>query len=151
MYILNYFQNVPKTLSQALQSASTENDAEMSVMNLTSRETEEVTKEVTVLKNKGAKRGKYIKWTAEERVEIGDHAVRNGITQTVRQFKGKYPRITKQTVSDFKKAFIKAKQAVNGPVSEIGFRKRGRPALLPDDLMKKTIETVEALRLKVLQ
>ena len=85
MYILNYFQNVPKTLSQALQSASTENDAEMSVMNLTSRETEEVTKEVTVLKNKGAKRGKYIKWTAEERAEIGEHAVRNGITQTVRQ------------------------------------------------------------------
>ena len=148
MSILHYFQNVPKTPSQALQSASTENDAEVSVLNLSSRETEEVTKEVVVLENKGAKRGKYIKWTAEERAEIGEHAVRNGVTQTVRHFKGKYPRITKQTVSDFKKAFIKAKQAVNGPVSEIGFRKRGRPALLPDDLMTKTIETIEALRLK---
>ena len=106
MSVLNYFRNVPKTLSQALESISAENDAEMSVMYLISRETEEVTKEVTVLKNKGAKRGKYIKWTAEERAEIGEHAVRNGITQTVRQFKGKYLQITKQTVSDFKKAFI---------------------------------------------
>ena len=56
--------------------------------------------------------------------------------------------ITKQTVRDFKKAFIQAKQAAVWPVNEITFRKRGRPALLPDDLMKKTIETIQALRLK---
>ena len=61
--------------------------------------------------------------------------------------KGKYPRLTKQTVSDFKKAFIQAKQTAVGPVNEITFRKRGRPALLPDDLMKKTIQMIQALRL----
>ena len=33
-------------------------------------------------------------------------------------------------------------------MNEITFRKRGRPALLPDDLMKKTIETIQDLRLK---
>ena len=32
-------------------------------------------------------------------------------------------------------------------MNEITFRKRGRPALLPDDLMKKTIEMIQALRL----
>ena len=62
--------------------------------------------------------------------------------------KGRYPQLTKQTVSDFKKASIHAKQTTDGPVSEISFRKRGRPALLPEDLMKKTIETIQALRLK---
>ena len=65
----------------------------------------------------------------------------------MRLLKGKYPRITKQTASDFKKAFIQAKQTAVGPVNEITFRKRGRPALLPDDLMKKTIEMIQALRL----
>ena len=65
----------------------------------------------------------------------------------MRLLKGKYPRITKQTTSDFKKAFIQAKQTAVGPVNKITFRKRGRPALLPDDLMKKTIEMIQALRL----
>ena len=118
------------------------------VVNLTGRETEEVTNEVTMLEKKGRKRRNYIKWTAEERAEIGQHAVRYGVNQTVRLLKGKYPRLTKQTVSDFKKAFIQAKQTAVGPVDEITFRKRGRPALLPDDLMKKTMETIQALRLK---
>ena len=120
----------------------------MDVVNLTASETEQVTKEFTVLENKGTKRGKYIKWSAEERAEIGQHAVRHGVNQTTCLLKGKYPRLTKQTVSDFKKAFIQAKQTTDGPVSEISFRKRGRPALLPEDLMKKTIETIQALRLK---
>ena len=121
-----------------MSSAPTEEDR-MDVVNLTARETEEVTKEFTVLENKVQ---------SEERAEIGQHAVRHGVNQTVRLLKGKYPRLTKQTVSDFKKAFIQAKQTTDGRVSEISFRKRGRPALLPDDLMKKTIETTQALRLK---
>ena len=100
-----------------------------------------------MLEKKGRKRRNYIKWTAEERAEIGQHAVRHGLNQTVRLLKGKYRRLTKQTVSDFKKAFIQAKQTAVGPVNEITFRKRGRPALLPDDLMKKTIEMIQALRL----
>ena len=130
-----------------MSSAPTEEDR-MDVVNLTARETEEVTKEFTMLENKGTRRGKYFKWSAEERAEIGQHAVRQGVNQTVRLLKGKYPRLTMQTVSDFKKAFIKTKQTTDGPVSEISFRKRGRPALLPEDLMKKIIETIQALRLK---
>ena len=90
-----------------------------------------------MLENKGRKQRNYIKWTAEERAEIGQHAVRHGVNQTVRLLKGKYPRLAKQTVSDFKKAFIQAKQTAVGPVNEITFRKRGRPALLPDDPMGK--------------
>ena len=65
----------------------------------------------------------------------------------MRLLKGKYPRLTEQTVSNFKKAFIQAKQTAVGPVNEITFRKSGQPALLPDDLMKKTIEMVQSLRL----
>ena len=88
--ILNYFQKAPKTPLQAMSSAPTEEDR-MNVVNLTARETEEVTKQFTVLENKGTKRGKYIKWSAEERAEIGQHVVRHGVNQTVRLLKGKYP------------------------------------------------------------
>ena len=149
MSILNYFEKVPKTPLQATSSAPTEEaNGHVGVVNLTERETEEVKNEVTMLENKGRKRKNYINWTAEERAEIGQHAVRHVVNQTVRLFKGKYPRLTKQTVSDFKKAFIQAKQTAVGPVNEITFRKRGRPALLPDNLMKKTIETIQAQLLK---
>lgn len=125
MSISNCFQKAPKTPVQAMSSAPTEEDR-MDVLNLTARETEDVTKEVTVLENKGTKRGKYIKWSAEERAEIGQHAVRHGVNQTVRLLKGKYPRHTKQTVCDLKKAFIQAKQTTDEPVvSEISFRSVG--------------------------
>lgn len=63
-----------------------------------------------ILENKGRKRRNYIKWTAEERAEIGQHAVRHGVNQAMRLLKGKHPRLTKQTVRDFKRAFIQAKQ-----------------------------------------
>lgn len=63
----------------------------MDVVSLTAREAEEVTKEITVLENKGTKRGKYVKWSAEERAEIGQDAVRHGVNQTVRLLKGEHP------------------------------------------------------------
>ena len=118
MSILNYFQKAPKTPLQGMSSAPTEEDR-MDVVNLTARETEEVTKEFTVLENKGTKRGKYIKWSAEERAEIGQHAVRHAVNQTVRLLKGKYPLLTKQTVSDFKKAFIQTKQTTDGKLNRV--------------------------------
>lgn len=73
-----------------MQLAPTEEDR-MDVVNLIARETEQVTKEVTVLENKGTKQGKYSKWSAEERAEIGQHAARNGVNQSVHLLKGKYP------------------------------------------------------------
>ena len=132
MSILNYFEKVPKNPLQAIMSSALTEEAgrHVGVVNLTERETEEVTNEVTMLENKGRKRRNYVKWTAEERAEIGQHAVRHRVNQTVHLLKGKYPRLTKQTVSDFKKFFIQAKQTAVGPVNEITFRKRGRPALL---------------------
>ena len=99
MSILNYFEKVPKNPLQAMSSAPTEEAGRhVGVANLTERETEEVTNEVTMLEDKGRKRIKYIKWTAEERAEIGQHAVRHGVNQTVRLLKGKYPRLMHQSI-----------------------------------------------------
>ena len=61
----------------------------------------------------------------------------------------KYPRLTRQTVSDFKKAHLESKRDGIDVNSEgIVTKNRGRPTLLPEDIMKKTIDTVSALRLR---
>ena len=89
MSILNYFEKVPKNSLQAMSSAPTEEGGRhVGVVNLTERETDEVPNEVTMLENKGRKRRNYIRWTAVERAEIGQHAVRHGVNQTVRLLKG---------------------------------------------------------------
>ena len=146
MSILNYFQKVPKSCSEALNSVQSDNTP--ATLDLTERETDEVRIELTVLEKNRSKRGKYNKWTGEERAEIARCANKNGVSQTVRLLKGKYPRLTKQTVSDFKKALNEAKRNTVGEVDEIRGRKRGRPTLLPEELMQKTIETIQTLRLK---
>ena len=54
--------------------------------------------------------------------------------------------LEKQTVFEFKKACEKLKSSQQDE-TKIDSRKRGRPKLLPEDLMRKTIETVQSLRL----
>ena len=57
MSILNYFEKVPKNPLQAMSSAPKEEAGRhVGVVNLTERETEEVTNEVTMLENRGRKR-----------------------------------------------------------------------------------------------
>ena len=56
MSILNYFEKVPKNPLQAMSSAPKEEAGGHVGVNLTTREIEEVTKEVTMLENKGRKR-----------------------------------------------------------------------------------------------
>ena len=53
-----------------------------------------------------------------------------------------------QTVHKFKKVYLKEKEATNKEVTVLKSRKRGRPKLLLEDNMAKTIQTVKALCLK---
>ena len=91
-----------------------------------------------MLEKNRSKRGKYNKWTGEERVEIARCANKNGVSQTVCLLNGKYPRLSKQMVCDFKKAFNEAKCNTIGRC----------PTLLPEELIQKTTETIQTLRLK---
>ena len=61
----------------------------------------------------------------------------------------KYPELTRQTVSDFAKAYreLKSKNK-DSDVAFIEKKKIGRPSILPEYIMKKTLDTVDALRLK---
>ncbi len=63
----------------------------------------------------------------------------------------KYAGLKRQTVSYFKLAYTKlkkSKRAEDRDITEIVKKKTGRPTLLPENLMKKVIETVAYLRLR---
>ena len=59
-----------------------------------------------------------------------------------------YPRLTKQPITEFKKAYNEGKQNGADLSEGIVMKSRGRPTLLLETLMKKTIDTTSALRLR---
>ena len=71
----------------------------------------------------------------------------HGVAKAVRKFQEKFPGISRQTTSDFKRNFNKRKSS-DDDVSEMPTKKRGRPTKLPEELMTKTVSIIKALRLK---
>ena len=133
--LFSYFSVEPKKPSEAL-----EEDDEVQIV--TPREKEEVSKNLKKLEETAtSNRGKYRMWKLEEKIEIGTYAAKHTVAKTVRDLSSKYPGLTKQTVSDFRK------HASTNP-EKLKKKKQGRPSLLPEEIMSKTINLVKALRLK---
>ena len=59
-----------------------------------------------------------------------------------------YPRLTKQYITEFKKAYNEGKQKGADPSEGIVMKSRSRPTLLSETLLKKTIDSISALRLR---
>ena len=87
----------------------------------------------------GVKCGKYKTWTLDEEVEIGKYFITHTVGKAVHDLSHKYPGLSKQSVNDCKKVALAPTKKLN---------KRGRPSLLPEEIMNKTIQLVKALRLK---
>ena len=121
--MLNYFQKLPPdTLN--VESASS---------GLTSRETEEVSKELKKVQGKGKKRKNYCVWTTQQRLEIGEHAAKSGNASTLRFLSSKYPRLTKQSITEFKKAYNEGKRKCADLSEGILMKSRG-------DIYPKSLE-----------
>ena len=86
-------------------------------------------------------------WTPQQRLEIDEHAAKNGNASTIRFLSSKYPRLTKQSITEFKKAYNKGKQK-GADLSERIVMKSRVGQLCFQKLMKKTIDTISALRLR---
>ena len=126
------------------------NNDDDDVICLTPIEKMEVRTELKKLEEKQTGRSKYVKYSAKQRAEIGEFASKYSVSTAMKHFREKYPGIKQQSVSDFKRKY-KEIRSLGGPpaeVTEIGTKKRGRPSLLPDELIAKTVEIVKALRLK---
>ena len=98
---------------------------------LTIREKKAVAEELRKSEDSNRKRQKYCKWTYVQRAEIGKHAAQHGIAATVRLLGGKYPGLKRQTVSDFKLAYLELKKKqdkADDDVKEIVKKKSVRPS-----------------------
>ena len=92
MLIADYFPVANKNASEVVPQKD----------GATSREKEEVAKKLNRLEEKPKGRGKYKTWTVAEKVEIGNYAIQYSVAAAVRDFSKKYPKLSKQSVSDFK-------------------------------------------------
>ena len=113
---------------------------------LNEREKDSVVDELRKVEENKGKRSKYRAWTPAQRAEIGKHAANHGNATAI-----KLLGLKRQTVSDFKSAYTKLKKnkgAEDRDITKITKKKTGRPTLLPENLMKKVIETVANLRLR---
>ena len=85
------------------------------------------------------------------RAKIGYYAVATTTAVAVKRYQLTYRTLSKQTIHGFKKAYLKEKETTNKEVTVMRSKTRGRPKLLSEDIMAKTIQTVEAVRLNAAQ
>ena len=85
------------------------------------------------LSNINGKRGKYRKFSDEDRFEIGKYAAINGPGSAVKRFKKSYPHLNESTVRTFREKYRKTLKPTRNhlsPAKKICSLKRGRPLML---------------------
>ena len=70
------------------------------------------------------------------------------MSAVIKYFDKKFGVLKQQTVSDYKRKYGEIAKETESGGAEIKSKKRGRPSLLPEELMSKSIEIIKSLRLK---
>ena len=85
-------------------------------------------------KNVFNKRGKYIKYSAVQRYEIGKYASEYSAASTLRKYKGEFPEFNKSTVllmqQKCKEELRQSLKEKRGPKTKLPTARRGRPLML---------------------
>ena len=136
--MLNHFEKLPPDTPNAASASS----------GTKSRETEEVSKELKKMQDKGKKRGKVLHVDTTTTARNWRTCCKKWKCQHTSILSSKYPRLTKQSITEFKKAYNEGKRKGADLSEGILMKSRGRPTLLPETLMKKAIDTISALRLR---
>ena len=136
--MLNHFEKLPPDTPNAASASS----------GTKSRETEEVSKELKKMQDKGKKRGKVLHVDTTTTARNWRTCCKKWKCQHTSILSSKYPRLTKQSITEFKKVYNEGKQKSADLSEGIVMKSRGRPTLLLETLMKKTIDTISALRLR---
>ena len=96
------------------------------------------------------KRGRYLKFSDEDRFEIGKYAALHGPKSTIIKFKKEHPHLKESTVRAFREKYyssLKAKKVGTAITKKLPSLKRGRP-LLPGTIDEKVKNFLFALRQK---
>lgn len=76
-------------------------------------------------------------FTPTQRAQIGRYAAEHGVAPAVRHFQGHFPSLLKGTVSRMKAAYEQKKRSPDAGLVEAIGKKRGRPSILPEDILQK--------------
>ena len=88
------------------------------------QEKEEVVKQLSKTEESIKKRCKYRAWIVTEKLEIGEYAILHGVASTLRYSSLKYPGISKQSITDFKKVCKQMSVKVSIFISFYSYEKR---------------------------
>ena len=90
----------------------------------------------------------YSRYSPEQKVETGRYEVSTNIASAVRKYQADFPNLRKQTVFELKKAYLKHRESSGKEVTILKVKKRGCSKLLLEEIIKKAIQAIKALRLK---
>ena len=88
-----------------------------------------------------------MRYSPEQKAEIGQYAASANIASAVRKYQADFPNLRKQTVVEFKKAYLKQTESCGKEVTILKAKKPDLPKPLPEEIMRKAIQTIKALRL----
>ena len=116
---------------------------------ITNVEKEETRNPLKEIKDKKAGRSSYCKYIKTIQTEIGRDAAKYGVANGVQKSKQRFPAIKQKGESDFMRKYLKLKNNdPSEPATESQAKKRGYSVLIPDELMIKTVDITQTLRLK---
>lgn len=97
--------------------------------------------------NKRKKRGKYLKYTDQDRARIGKYSSENGNERARQHFLAEFPTLHESSIRNFKKMYLKKVKETRSSVTSLPCRPKGRPPLLLG-LDNKLINYLRAIRNK---
>ena len=93
----------------------------------------------------GVKRqGTYQKYTPKDKATIRNYAVMHGMSTALHHFKNKFPDLKYGNVCEWRKAIIVAAWKDLEVLTELEGKKRGKPAMLPENLTSLIMKYIHA-------
>ena len=80
----------------------------------------------------------YSRYSPEQKAQIGRYVASTNIASAVTKYQADFPNLRERTVFEFKKAYLKQKESSGKEVTILKAKKRGRPKLLPEEIMIKS-------------
>ena len=88
------------------------------------------------------RRGAYQRCTPKYKTTISNYAVIHGTSAALRHFKNKFPDLKYTTLCEWRKAIIVKTRKDHEVVTELEDKKRGRPLMLPEDVLSLIMKYV---------
>ena len=91
-------------------------------------------------------RGTHQRYTPKDKATIGNYAAMHGTSAALRHFKSKFPDLKYTTICEWRKAIVAKTRKDHEVVTELEERKRGRPGMLPEDVLTHVMKYIRAIR-----